>query len=211
MFLTCCAFANLLSLRQLEEVSILRTLSLNPHPHLISFTDSCEHASRLYIRTELVPCGDLARFLLSQSDIGGLGELRVWKILVELTSGLRYIHQNGFLHLDMKPSNILITQTGQLKIADFGMSTIIDDSGIAGGLSPALPQKGDDGDFTWEHGGEANVPSPIMDREVEGDREYLCPEALEGVVGREADVFRYVGIRSINVSRIKLMLMLVWA
>lgn len=86
------------------------------------------------------------------------------------------------------------------------MSTISDISGRAADLSPALPGLGIDGGFIWsdEEEGEdetefpkqksdrpiETVPSPIIDREVEGDREYLCPEALEdGIVGRESDIF----------------------
>ena len=125
-------------------------------------------------------------------DTGGMGEARMWKVLSELSSGLAYIHSNNFLHLDIKPSNILITADGSLKIADFGMSTVISSSGQVGGLSPVLPQSGEDGGFVWGDAKETTVPvpSPILDREVEGDREYLCPEALgEGVVGKEADVF----------------------
>ncbi|ORY35673.1 hypothetical protein BCR39DRAFT_511438 [Naematelia encephala] len=176
-------------LRQLEEVSILRSLTLRTHKGIVAFHDSWEARGRLYIRTELLPCGDLARFLQSLGDLGGLGEARTWKTLVELSSAIEHVHDSGFLHLDVKPSNILLTSDGHLKLADFGMSTIIDDAGRVGGLSPALPQTVEDGAFVWEGSSQELVPSPIIDRELEGDREYLSPEALAGSVGKEADVF----------------------
>jgi mitosis inhibitor protein kinase SWE1 len=178
---------------------------LNPHPNIITFHSSFEHSSRLYIVTELAECGDLSRYLLSLGDVGGPGESRIWKVLHELSNGLNYIHDSNFVHLDVKPSNILIDRDGRLKIADFGMSVIrtdtLEESGRTGmrmSLSPALPAAGEDGGFVWEGAGEGEknisgmavaVPSPLWDREVEGDREYLCPEALEGTVGIEADVF----------------------
>ena len=118
----------------------------------------------------------------------------MWKSLVELSAGLQHVHSHNFLHLDIKPSNILITRRGALKLADFGVSTISSAEGRAASLSPALPSTGMDGGFIWTDGGRAGVPvpSPILDREVEGDREYLCPEALgDGQVGRGADVFSW--------------------
>ena len=112
-------------------------------------------------------------------------------MLYELSSGLQYIHSNNFVHLDLKPSNILITKSGSLKIADFGMSLIISSEGIVGSLSPAIPRSGHDGEFLWsEPENVPAVPSPILDREMEGDREYLCPEALNGSqVGTPADIY----------------------
>jgi mitosis inhibitor protein kinase SWE1 len=44
-------------------------------------------------------------------------------ILLELALGLKEIHDQGFIHLDLKPANILVTFEGVLKIADFGMAT----------------------------------------------------------------------------------------
>jgi mitosis inhibitor protein kinase SWE1 len=43
--------------------------------------------------------------------------------LVEIALGIRYIHAQGFLHLDIKPANIFISFEGCLKIGDFGMAT----------------------------------------------------------------------------------------
>ena len=37
--------------------------------------------------------------------------------------GLKHVHDRGFIHLDLKPANVLITYEGLLKIADFGMAT----------------------------------------------------------------------------------------
>ena len=178
-------------LRQLEEVSILRQLSLRPHANILTFIDSWEHSNRLFIRTELASCGDFAAFLLSIADTGALDESRLWKVMYELSSGLKHIHANNFVHLDLKPSNILITQAGSLKIADFGMSLLVASDGLVGSLSPAIPMSGDGGEFLWTEPVDASaVPSPILDREMEGDREYLCPEALNGSqVGTPADVF----------------------
>ncbi|RSH85623.1 hypothetical protein EHS25_003762 [Saitozyma podzolica] len=164
-------------LRQLEEVSILHSLSLNPHSNVIQFIDSWEHARRLYIRTELAECGDLARFLEALGTRAALAN-----------PAIQHVHNHDLLHLDIKPSNILITMSGSLKLADFGMSTVSSPEGQAvASLSPALPQM-EGGEFVWRQ--EGTMPSPIVDREVEGDREYLCPEALgDGPVGRPADVY----------------------
>jgi mitosis inhibitor protein kinase SWE1 len=201
-------------LRQLEEVSILHSLTTSPHENIISFVDAWEYRSRLYLRTEVGECGDLARFLEAIGDFGGLGEIRCWKLLAETTAALAHIHALGIVHLDIKPSNILITRAGSIKVADFGMSSVCQPDGRVGGLSPALPSVGADGMFTWsaqvgddadmasasdsetsaatEAGGirtMMTIPSPIVDREVEGDREYLSPEALGGTVGVYSDVY----------------------
>ncbi|WWC93348.1 hypothetical protein V866_000182 [Kwoniella sp. B9012] len=198
-------------LRQLEEVSILRQLSMIPHENVVEYVDSWETHSRLYIRTNLSECGDLSKFLGLLGDYGGLGEERVWKSLVELSSGLKHIHKNNFLHLDLKPSNILINTDGGLVIADLGMAVICSNDhkgNILQGLSPALPERDEQGGFVWstttttattpqEEEEERRldvIPSPIIDREFEGDREYLCPEALNDnggkyEIGKGSDIF----------------------
>lgn len=185
-------------LRQLEEVTILRQLTRDSHPNIIKFADSWEQSGRLFIRTELAECGDLGRYLLAQGDRGGLDEGRVWKMMVELSTALDYIHANDILHLDFKPSNVLITREGSLKVGDFGMS-IIREPGLNRSTSTmrsaASGHTSREGSITppFEDDERAAIqprPSPILDRELEGDREYLCPEALhDATPAPEWDVY----------------------
>ncbi|GAB0137416.1 hypothetical protein EsDP_00005681 [Epichloe bromicola] len=51
----------------------------------------------------------------------------VKRLLLQLTSGVSYLHENWILHRDLKTSNILLNNRGQLKIADFGMARYVGD------------------------------------------------------------------------------------
>ncbi|PNP49967.1 hypothetical protein THARTR1_09298 [Trichoderma harzianum] len=51
----------------------------------------------------------------------------VKRLLLQLTSGVAYLHQNYILHRDLKTSNLLLSNRGLLKIADFGMARYVGD------------------------------------------------------------------------------------
>ncbi|SCO88376.1 related to galactosyltransferase associated protein kinase P58/GTA [Fusarium oxysporum] len=51
----------------------------------------------------------------------------VKRLLLQLTSGIAYLHDNWILHRDLKTSNLLLNNRGQLKIADFGMARYVGD------------------------------------------------------------------------------------
>ncbi|RAL15041.1 tyrosine protein kinase SWE1 [Aspergillus homomorphus CBS 101889] len=106
--------------RRIREVDILK--SLTNSDHIISFMDSWEDNGHLYIQTEFCEEGSLDVFLAQVGLKARLDDFRIWKILMELSTGLKRIHEMGFIHLDLKPANILITFEGVLKIADFGMA-----------------------------------------------------------------------------------------
>ncbi|KAI9860597.1 MAG: hypothetical protein M1813_006021 [Trichoglossum hirsutum] len=108
-------------LRKLQEVAILK--ALGQADHIVQLIDSWEERNHLYVQTEFCEEGSLDLFLAQVGRKARLDDFRIWKILLELSLGVKHIHDSGFIHLDLKPANILITFEGVLKIADFGMAT----------------------------------------------------------------------------------------
>lgn len=107
--------------RKLQEVHTLR--SLGQSDHTIELFNSWEEKSHLYIQTEFCEEGSLDGFLNQVGRKARLDDFRIWKIMLEMALGVKHIHDSGFIHLDLKPANVLITFEGVLKIADFGMAT----------------------------------------------------------------------------------------
>ncbi|KAF2670809.1 kinase-like protein [Microthyrium microscopicum] len=107
--------------KKLREVEILRTL--RGQNHILEYRDSWEADYHLYIQTEYCERGSLRRFLAVAGNKARIDDFRVWKILAEMTMGLREIHNAGFIHLDLKPANIFITEDRCLKIGDFGLAS----------------------------------------------------------------------------------------
>ncbi|KFY64024.1 hypothetical protein V496_03529 [Pseudogymnoascus sp. VKM F-4515 (FW-2607)] len=107
--------------RKLQEVNVLKALGRSDH--IIQLFDSWETNDHLYIQTEFCEEGTLQLFLRNVGMKGRLDDFRIWKIMLELGQGLRYIHDAGYIHLDLKPANIFITFEGVIKIGDFGMAT----------------------------------------------------------------------------------------
>lgn len=69
-------------------------------------------------------------------------------VVRQLTEGLSYLHANGVVHGDLKPSNVLLSSDGQVKILDFGLVRLMREAGGAhpggtpGFMAPELPDTG---------------------------------------------------------------------
>lgn len=73
----------------------------------------------LYLVTEYLNGGDCASLV---KVLGGLPEDWAKKYVAEVVLGVDDLHQRGIVHRDLKPDNLLIDQTGHLKLTDFGLS-----------------------------------------------------------------------------------------
>lgn len=108
-------------LAKLREVQALQALT--HADHVLHYVDSWEANQYLYIQTEFCDEGTLDKFLSNVGRKGRLDDFRIWKVIHDIGLGLQSIHEAGFIHLDLKPANILITFEGILKIGDFGLAT----------------------------------------------------------------------------------------
>lgn len=45
----------------------------------------------------------------------------LWKITHDVSAGLQHMHRKGYLHMDIKPANLLINENNNILIGDFGM------------------------------------------------------------------------------------------
>ncbi|KAF4124327.1 hypothetical protein GMORB2_4993 [Geosmithia morbida] len=106
--------------RKLREARILSTL--RDAEHVVQYIGDWETDDHLYIQTEYCENGNLKDFYSREGFFGRLDDFCIFKILLDLTLGLKEIHDAGFMHLDMKPANIFVTFEGALKIGDFGLA-----------------------------------------------------------------------------------------
>uniref|UniRef100_A0A183V4Y9 Protein kinase domain-containing protein n=1 Tax=Toxocara canis TaxID=6265 RepID=A0A183V4Y9_TOXCA len=75
----------------------------------------------LFIQMEYCEKSTL-RILIDSGKLLG-NQRSVWRIFREILQGLHYIHQEGMIHRDIKPMNILIDGNDRIKIGDFGLAT----------------------------------------------------------------------------------------
>jgi eukaryotic-like serine/threonine-protein kinase len=88
-------------------------------PYLVRAYDAGQDGRVHYLVTEYVPGADLRQLVRVQ---GKLSMRRAAQILRQAALGLHYAHQQGLVHRDVKPGNILVTPDGRAKVSDVGMA-----------------------------------------------------------------------------------------
>ncbi len=114
-----------------REAHVLSRLS---HPGVATIYDFDVQDGVDFLVMELVPGGSLA----SRLESGRLPVAEVVRIGAAIADALHEAHERGFIHRDLKPGNIVLTQSGQPKILDFGLALLL----AAGKASAKLTQTG---------------------------------------------------------------------
>nr|CDJ98522.1 Serine threonine protein kinase-related domain containing protein [Haemonchus contortus] len=104
--------------RQLKLREATNHEAIPPHKNIVRFEKAWEERGRLYIQTEL--CG--ANLEEYRDEFGILPENELWKVLYDMVHALHHLHSTGVLHLDVKPSNIFISNDSICKLGDFGLA-----------------------------------------------------------------------------------------
>ena len=106
-----------------SEIDIMK---LCHHPNVVRLLDHFENAEYIFIVMEYLSGGSLKDYFILKKY--NFNEKRAAEIMFQLGLGLQYLHQYGVVHRDLKPDNIMMTETenmSQIKIMDFGLSKIM--------------------------------------------------------------------------------------
>ncbi len=105
--------------RFLREAEALRTLR---HPHIVETLDAGSADGQPYIAMALLEDGTLAQWLKDAQTGGGRVSVDdALTITRQLALALDYAHENGLVHRDVKPANVLRGPDGRWKLSDFGL------------------------------------------------------------------------------------------
>ncbi|XP_075014250.1 wee1-like protein kinase 2 isoform X1 [Calonectris borealis] len=139
---------------------------LGHHPHVVRYYSAWAEDDHMIIQNEHCDGGSLQDVLLENAKLGQyFPEAELKEILLQVSMGLKYIHNSGLVHLDIKPSNIFICH--QLAVA-----------------GPAGQEESDSEDefssgVMYKIGDLGHVTSITNPQVEEGDRRFLANEILQ--------------------------------
>jgi serine/threonine protein kinase/Tol biopolymer transport system component len=135
-----------------------KSLAKLSHPNIVSIIDYGEHDGIPFLVMEYLPGGTLKDRLVDQR----MAWQESFHLLLPVARALQFSHQQGIIHRDVKPSNILITLSGEPMLSDFGIAKILE-SGRSTGLT----------------GTGVGIGTP----------EYMAPEQWVGNTGPQTDIY----------------------
>src|SRR5688572_9010936 len=98
------------------------------HVNIVTIFDAGEHEGRSYIAMEYVPGETLRSIIRRRLEL----PLRRRLELIEgACAGLAHAHRAGVVHLDVKPDNLIVDDTGVVKVLDFGIARVLSNNAFA--------------------------------------------------------------------------------
>lgn len=148
----------LLAERFEREAKAIATLS---HPNIVTVFDYGFRSDHSFLLLELVTGGDVEG-LSKQKDVS---LTLIAKIICQVCDALQYAHDQGIIHRDIKPGNILLDQAKDARLADFGLAKITDS--------------------------DSEILALTAEGKMVGTPKYLAPEQVENAseVDHRADIF----------------------
>ena len=100
-----------------------RAVAALSHPNIVTVIDRGEHAGRQFIVFEYID-GENLKALIQRR--GPAPVTTALELAMQIARGLSFAHQQGLVHRDVKPQNILLNGDGQAKVTDFGIARSLD-------------------------------------------------------------------------------------
>jgi hypothetical protein len=91
------------------------------HPNVVKVFDLDRDGSLDFLTMELLE-GELLSSLLTRYRPAPMPRSHAWSIIRQIAAGLQHAHERGIVHADLKPQNIYVTNSGEVRILDFGAS-----------------------------------------------------------------------------------------
>src|SRR3954447_13572504 len=104
-----------------------RSVAKLSHPHIVTVIDRGEDGGRQYIVFEYVDGENLKELVVRK---GRLEVREALEIAIEIARGLAFAHDNGLIHRDVKPQNVLLNGDGRAKVTDFGIARTLEVDGM---------------------------------------------------------------------------------
>jgi serine/threonine protein kinase len=145
-----------------KEISIMKMVR---HKYIVGMKEVLASKTKIFIVLELVTGGELFDKIVS---VGKLAEDAALFYFRQLVEGVEYCHKMGVCHRDLKPENLLLDEHGNLKISDFGLSSL----------------------YVGDADSEGASRTELLHTTC-GTPNYVAPEVLEdkGYDGKKADVW----------------------
>src|SRR5437867_2161474 len=167
-----------------REAKVLASLN---HPNVAGIYGVEESEGRRYLALEHVEGETLAARLVR----GPLPLAEAQEICLQVAAGVEAAHENGVIHRDLKPGNVMITPGDHVKVLDFGLAKgkVAEESGIV--PPPLLADSPTLSSPTLSHSptfhSPATLPGVIL-----GTAAYLSPEQARGkAVDRRTDIWSF--------------------
>ena len=136
-----------------------RTLAALNHPHIAAIYGTDESGGVPALVLELLE-GDTLAGVLARAPRQRLPPQKALSIVRQIAEALESAHDKGIVHLDLKPSNVMVTADGRVKVLDFGLATALGD----------------------DDGGNSDAPSMATAAQglIVGSPAYMSPEQAQG-------------------------------
>ena len=101
----------------------IKALQQVVHPNVVQLLEYFPHGPSVVLAFEYM-ASDLSEILRNATK--PLTEAQIKSFMTMLLKGVAHVHANHIMHRDLKPANLLISATGVLKLADFGLARVHD-------------------------------------------------------------------------------------